>query len=135
MKKSEMAVALIVEAIIKDKSGKILLLKRSEKNKFFVDMWQLPGGKVELGENVQDAIKREIYEETSCDLKKMTVNKVLSFKEKFNGFNGTIFLMVFDADCKLKVKLSEDHFEFGFFSEKEIKKMSLTPISKKSLFG
>jgi 8-oxo-dGTP diphosphatase len=134
MKNCKNSVYLIVEAIIKDKDNKILLLKRSENNRFFVDMWQLPGGKVELGENVQDAIKREISEETSCNSNKMSVNKVLSFKENFNGFKGTIFLMVFDVECNIKVKLSEDHNEFGFFSEKEIKKMSITPISKKSLF-
>ncbi|MFA5763773.1 MAG: NUDIX domain-containing protein [archaeon] len=134
MKKSKTAVALIVEAIIKDETGKILLLKRSKKNKFFVDLWQLPGGKVELGENVLHAIKREIIEEISCCPDKIDTNKVLSFQEKFNGFDGTLFLMVFDVECNLKVKLSADHCEFGFFSEKEIKKMDLTPISKKSLF-
>ena len=52
MKKSENPVALVVEAILKNKEGKILLLKRSDYNTFFVDLWQLPGGKVEFGENV-----------------------------------------------------------------------------------
>ena len=36
----------VVEAIIKNKEGKVLLLKRSKSNKFFVGKWQLPGGKV-----------------------------------------------------------------------------------------
>lgn len=130
-------VALIVEAIIKNEKGKILLLKRSNSNKFFREKWQLPGGKVDFGENVRDAIVREIKEETNCDSKKIDIKKVFSFNEKFNGFSGTAFLMVFDADIceENNIVLSEDHTEFRFFNIQEIKKLDLTPISKKSIFG
>jgi 8-oxo-dGTP diphosphatase len=134
MKKSENPVALVVEAILKNKEGKILLLKRSDYNTFFVDLWQLPGGKVEFGENVHQAISREILEETTCVVE-ADLGKVHSFYEEFNGFKGTLFLMVFSGSCNGEIKLSEDHTEFGFFSEEEIKKLELTSISKKSLFG
>jgi 8-oxo-dGTP diphosphatase len=135
--KNTKEVALIVEAIIKNKKGKILLLKRSNSNKFFREKWQLPGGKVDFGENVRDAIVREIKEETTCDSKKIDIKKVFSFSEKFNGFSGTVFLMIFDADVceESEIVLSEDHTEFGFFDIQEIEKLYLTPISKKSIFG
>jgi 8-oxo-dGTP diphosphatase len=52
---------LTVDGIIfKDK--KILLIKR--KNNPFKDKWALPGGFLEYGEKVEDAVIREIYEET-----------------------------------------------------------------------
>ena len=41
---------------------KILLIKR--KNDPFRGKWALPGGFVEYGEKVEDAVLREIYEET-----------------------------------------------------------------------
>jgi len=52
-------------AILKDK--KILLIKR--KNEPFKDIWALPGGFVEYNEKVEDAVIREIYEETSLKTK------------------------------------------------------------------
>ena len=47
-------------AIIKD--NKILLIKR--KNDPFKGKWALPGGFVEYGEKVEDAVVREVLEET-----------------------------------------------------------------------
>jgi len=46
--------------ILKDK--KILLIKR--KNSPFKGKWALPGGFVEYGEKVEDAVVREVEEET-----------------------------------------------------------------------
>ena len=47
-------------AIVKD--NKILLIKR--KNEPFKGKWALPGGFVEYGEKVEDAVVREVLEET-----------------------------------------------------------------------
>jgi 8-oxo-dGTP diphosphatase len=134
-KETTKEVALIVEAIIKDKEGKLLLLKRSNSNNFFKGKWQLPGGKVNFGEHVRQAIKREIKEETALDCGELKIKKVFSFPDNFNGFKGTAFLMVFETKLEGKISLSKDHNKHGFFSLKEIKEMELTPISKKSIFG
>ena len=50
------------KAIIR-KNDKILLLKRSQSDGFDPGLWELPGGKIDYGENLKEAVKREVKEE------------------------------------------------------------------------
>ena len=43
-----------------EKDGKILVLKRSSKDPFSADCWDLPGGVMNFGEEVVAALKREV---------------------------------------------------------------------------
>ncbi|WP_142288223.1 NUDIX hydrolase [Bacillus sp. EAC] len=64
-------------AIIEDKFGRILLQKRTD-----FSVWGIPGGLLELGETFEDAVKREVFEETN-----LTINKVRLFG-MYSGENG-----------------------------------------------
>ena len=55
----------VVAAIIK-KDDKIFITKRSYGE--FIDMWEFPGGKVEVGETQEEALIREIEEELELDI-------------------------------------------------------------------
>ena len=55
---------LAVRAFIEDADGKILILKRAPDDEYG-DMWCLPGGKVDYGQTAEEAIIREVEEETS----------------------------------------------------------------------
>jgi 8-oxo-dGTP pyrophosphatase MutT (NUDIX family) len=48
-----------VSALIFDRQGRLLLQQRSDGGQ-----WGLPGGSVEIGESVADAVVREVHEET-----------------------------------------------------------------------
>ncbi len=61
VKMNDKSPRLTVDGVIL-KDEKILLIKR--KNEPFKDKWALPGGFVEYGEKVEDAVVREVFEET-----------------------------------------------------------------------
>ena len=55
--------------ILLNKNGQMLITKR-RNNQFISGYWELPGGKIEVGENKQDSLKRELFEELGVTVKK-----------------------------------------------------------------
>ena len=55
-----------VGAIIWNARGEVLLIKRARPPR--QGEWSIPGGKVEAGEKLQDALKREVREETGLEI-------------------------------------------------------------------
>ncbi len=56
-----MADAIVAGAMVED--GRILLCHRSPDRRWHPNVWDLPGGHVELGETPTEALKRELLEE------------------------------------------------------------------------
>jgi mutator protein MutT len=57
-----------VGALILNDKGELFLSKRSENTKNEHGCWEIPGGSVEFGETLQDAIKREMKEEYGIEI-------------------------------------------------------------------
>lgn len=58
----------VVGAIIENEHGEILCALRSPKMAC-PNMWEFPGGKVEIGETLSQTIEREIKEELGCKIR------------------------------------------------------------------
>jgi len=74
---NEKKVRATVGAVI-DKDGKILLVKRGHEP--FKDYWCFPGGHIDFGETAEQAIVREVKEETG-----------LTFTPEFLGYTDEIY--------------------------------------------
>ena len=49
------------------KNNKVLLVRRAQAPS--QDLWAIPGGRVEIGETLQEAAEREIFEETGITIR------------------------------------------------------------------
>ncbi|MFA6486215.1 MAG: NUDIX domain-containing protein [Candidatus Magasanikbacteria bacterium] len=101
-----------VFAVIFDKQGRSLWCLRRD-----YDLWNLPGGGMEYGETPQEAIIREVKEETGVIVK---VERLAGVYYK-TGDDAIVFSFV----CKIikgKLKLSDEVKENKFFKLSELPK-------------
>jgi len=80
-------------AVIRRKDGRILICQRTPSG-LLGGLWEFPGGKVEDGESLEEAAKREVLEETG-----VRVNigpKIAAVKHAYSHFK--ITLHAFEAD-------------------------------------
>ena len=56
----------VVAAVIRNSQGRIFATQRGYGE--YKDRWEVPGGKVEPGETMEDALKREIREELETEI-------------------------------------------------------------------
>ncbi len=61
----------VVVGIIKDKAGMIFIAQRSADS-HMANMWEFPGGKIEVGETPEQALSRELQEETGICVENAT---------------------------------------------------------------
>lgn len=73
----------MVGALIHDRDGRVLLLRRRPED-FLGGLWELPGGGVEPGEELGQALEREVLEETG-----LTVDEVTGYVGAFDYTSGS----------------------------------------------
>ena len=57
----------VAVGVLIDPEGRFLLTSRPE-SKVYAGYWEFPGGKLEAGESVEDALRRELHEELGIDI-------------------------------------------------------------------
>ena len=74
----------VVAAVISNKSQILCVQKPKHKYEYISEKFEFPGGKIELGETEEDALKREILEE--LDLKIVMLEKFLVVDHSYPDF-------------------------------------------------
>lgn len=96
-----------VHAVIMNNEGKVLQLKQTYGDK----RWGLPGGGVEPGETIHEAIKRECFEELGIDVLIDTFTG-LYYHKSFNSQVGIFKCYVTEGT---DISLSNEHSEYKWF--------------------
>ena len=101
-----------VHAVIINNEGKLLLLKQTYGDK----RWGLPGGGVEPGETIHEAIKRECFEELGINI---IINDFTGLYYHKN-FNSQVGIFRCELPDEASISLSSEHSEYNWFDISEL---------------
>lgn len=127
-----METRVIVGAIIENSKGEILIGRKPKNKGVYLDAWHLPGGGIEHGEIIEDALKREIKEETGLDI--FDIKPVIfsdDITERIDdGVVNKIYMIFLDFICKAKSDdfIAGDDLEIlKWLPKSEIRNYKFTP--------
>ncbi len=120
-----------VAAIVRDGSGRILLIKRSETSNWSKGLWECPGGKPDPGEHASEALVREAKEETGLDIEPFAFAGTGDFEHPRTHVVVNYFHAKQSGDDP--VKLSFEHSEFKWLPLADALRLELTPPTKQIL--
>jgi 8-oxo-dGTP diphosphatase len=115
---------LSVYALIRDRAGRILLLRRAAEALYFAGDWELPGGKLSKGEGIEAGLRREVREETGLDLCLQSVAGATDFQVD----GKRIVCLALEGTAKRKrVRLSAEHDDMAWVTVDALAKHKLAP--------
>lgn len=113
--------------IVLNEKNEILMVKTHNAG------WVFPGGQVEVGENVIDAVKREVMEEAGVDIEVGEVFCIASNTGKYPGYNGVKEVptkIMLDFICKAKGGIprpSDENSESAYFPKDKVLNLIQAP--------
>ena len=114
-----------------EKNGKILLALRNHEP--FKEHWCLPGGHIDFGETPEEAVRREVKEETGLEVKPKFFNY---YNEFYKDIRWHAIVLIFYGKAKGKIKKYDREVkEIKWFSKEEIFNLKLAFEHKKVLEG
>jgi 8-oxo-dGTP pyrophosphatase MutT (NUDIX family) len=131
-------IILVNRSIVLNDKKEILLIKRSEVEKNNPNLWEVPGGKLDEGQDVANALEREVLEETGL---LVYVRNRLAYFESFiipeGRYKGMPYIAIVgisiaeNQDCKL----SEEHQDYKWCSYEECLEEDLADVTRKALIS
>lgn len=118
-----------IKNFVKNKENKFLVLRRSSTHPTMPFYWDVPGGHLEEGENLVEAIQRETYEETGFKTENI---KLLGVEADFSN-SGKYWVQIAYV-CEVdspEVIISYEHDQFKWVSPEEFFDLETTEMLKK----
>ena len=113
--------------IATNEKGEVLLVKTYNSG------WVFPGGQVEVGENVIDAVKREIMEESGIEVEVGELFCIASNTKKYPGHSGVKEIptkVMLDFVCRAtggQLRASDENSESKFVPKEEVLSLITAP--------
>lgn len=124
---------ITVRAIIKQ-DDKVLLLRRSGGNPKYEHLFELPGGKVDFGEDPKATLQREVAEETGLEVLTLQLSEVYSVLDADDPQKQYLSLVFWVAvQGGQHVTLSSEHDKYAWKKLSEIQLNDVTDFTRVEL--
>ena len=113
--------ALIIE------DGRILLIERGKEP--LKGYWSLPGGLLEVGERLADAIRREVFEETELQIEPTGIHEIFERIIPDSNGNPEYHYVLIDYLCRVtggRLQASSDASNAAWVSQQSLGEYRLT---------
>jgi len=113
---------IIVVAVALIKNKKVLFQERpSEKSMPF--LWELPGGKIKIGETPEMALIREVNEELGISINPVDLRSLTFISHSYKDFN--LLMPVYLCKKWIGNIFPKENQKFKFFNKNELKKINI----------
>lgn len=101
---------------------KVFLPKRAATKKFLPDVYELPGGHIEFGEDIIVGLKREIKEEFGVKIQVGDPFAVFTYTNDIKGAHAVeiVYFATFAKPLENITLQPEDHSSYDWFTKEEI---------------
>lgn len=110
-------------AVIADRRGRLLLLHRPATSEYNPGRWEFPGGRINLGEGVRDALVREVREETGLTVE---AGRLLGAGDQERSEGRVVHLVLNSTAPPQEVVLSEEHDAYRWVTPKGLAELPLS---------
>jgi nucleoside triphosphatase len=129
----------IVVPLVVDARDRVLLCRMAPNRGVFPGQWALPGGGIEAGERLEEALRREAREELGAelaDLKPLLFKDAVLDKTRADGTRQPLHMIFLVYRCTLaseNLSLNDEFSESAWFTPTELADLELSQLTRDTL--